>query len=132
MKLISMKQALAVAAFAVHLGIVQAHATLSDASLLSTLPIPMSVAAPVMLLSAGATLAVVAVEAISSGTMWVLERASDGARASPGTAGRGQPGSTPACSGCSAVVCGRLPVASPRPGAPAKTRSRAPLRSNVR
>ena len=82
MKPISMKQALAVAAFPAQLGTAKAHATLSDSSLLSTLPIAMSVAAPVMLLSAGATLAVVAVEAISSGTMWVLERASDGARAS--------------------------------------------------
>ena len=82
MKLISMKQALAVAAFAAHLGTAQAHATPSDASLLSTLPIAMSVAAPVMLLSAGATLTVVAVEATSAGTLWVLERASDGARAS--------------------------------------------------
>jgi hypothetical protein len=38
--------------------------------------------APVMLLSAGAMLSVVAVEATSVGTVWVLERASDGARAS--------------------------------------------------
>ncbi len=82
MKLTSMKQTLAVAALAAHLGTAQAHTTLSDASLLSTLPIAVSVAAPVMLLSAGAMLTVVAVEATSAGTLWVLERASDGARAS--------------------------------------------------
>ena len=35
-----------------------------------------------MLLSAGAALTVVAVEASAAGTVWVLERASDGARAS--------------------------------------------------
>jgi hypothetical protein len=45
------------------------------------LPIAVSVAAPVMLLSAGAMLTVVAVEASAEGTVWVLERASDGARA---------------------------------------------------
>jgi hypothetical protein len=61
----------------------QAHNThASDASVLSALPIAVSVAAPVMLLSAGAMLSVVAVEATSAGTVWVLERASDGARAS--------------------------------------------------
>jgi hypothetical protein len=82
MKPISMKEALAVAALAAHLTTAQAHTTLSDAGLLSTLPIAVSVAAPVMLLSAGAMLTVVAVEATSAGTVWVLERASDGARAS--------------------------------------------------
>lgn len=46
------------------------------------LPIAVSVAAPVMVLSAGAMLTVVAVQATSAGTLWVLERASDGARAS--------------------------------------------------
>ncbi len=60
----------------------QAHPNASDASVLSALPIAVSVAAPVMLLSAGAMLSVVAVEATSVGTLWVLERASDGARAS--------------------------------------------------
>ena len=61
----------------------QAHTPhASDASAVSVLPIAMSVAAPVMLLSAGAMLSVVAVEATSAGTVWVLERASDGARAS--------------------------------------------------
>ena len=60
----------------------QAHPNASDASVLSALPIAMSVAAPVALLSAGAMLSVVAVEATSAGTVWVLERASDGAQAS--------------------------------------------------
>ena len=54
----------------------------SDASALSALPVALSVAAPVMLLSAGAVLTVVAVEASAEGTVWVLERASDGAQAS--------------------------------------------------
>jgi hypothetical protein len=60
----------------------RAHVNPSDASVLSALPIAVSVAAPVTLLSAGAMLSVVAVEATSVGTVWVLERASDGARAS--------------------------------------------------
>ena len=59
-----------------------AHNDVSEASALSALPIAVSVGAPVMLLSAGAVLSVVAVEAASTGTVWVLERASDGARAS--------------------------------------------------
>ena len=65
-------------------GVCTAHAqsTLSDVSALSLLPVAISVAAPVMILSAGAVLTVVAVEATSAGTVWVLERASDGARAS--------------------------------------------------
>lgn len=54
----------------------------SEASALSLLPVAVSVAAPVALLSAGAVLTVVAVEATFAGTVWVLERASDGARAS--------------------------------------------------
>lgn len=54
----------------------------SDASALSALPVALSVAAPVMLLSAGAMLTVVAVEASAEGTVWVLERVSDGAQAS--------------------------------------------------
>ncbi|MFG5409180.1 hypothetical protein ABXN37_15060 [Piscinibacter sakaiensis] len=42
----------------------------------------MSVAAPALLLSGGVVLSVVAVEAAVDGTVWVLERASDGARLS--------------------------------------------------
>lgn len=60
----------------------RAHVNASDASTLSALPIAVSVAAPAMLLSGGVMLTVVAVEASAEGTVWVLERASDGARAS--------------------------------------------------
>lgn len=62
-------------------GPVRAHGA-SEASALSALPVAVSVVAPVALLSAGAALTVVAVEAASDVTVWVLERASDGARAS--------------------------------------------------
>ena len=54
----------------------------SDASALSMLPVAISVAAPALFLSAGAMLTVVAVEASAAGVVCVLERASDGARAS--------------------------------------------------
>ncbi len=54
----------------------------SEASALSALPLAVSVAAPAMLLSAGAMFTVVAVEASADGAVWVLERASDGAQAS--------------------------------------------------
>ena len=63
-------------------GSAQAHSEVSEASALSALPIAVSVAAPVMIVSAGATLTLVAVEASTTGTVWVLERASDGVRAS--------------------------------------------------
>ena len=59
-----------------------AQAQVSEASALLLLPIAVSVAAPVGLLSAGAAFTVVAVGATSGATAWVLERASDGARAS--------------------------------------------------
>ena len=55
---------------------------LSDASALSALPVALSVTAPVALLSTGAMLSVVAVEASAEGVVWVLESASDGSRAS--------------------------------------------------
>ena len=65
---------------------VDAHPNASDASALSALPIAVSVAvsvaAPSMILSGGAMLTVVAVEASAEGTLCILERASDGARAS--------------------------------------------------
>jgi hypothetical protein len=44
------------------------------------LPVAVSVAAPAMLLSGGLVLTVVSVQASAVGTVWVLERASDGAR----------------------------------------------------
>jgi hypothetical protein len=59
-------------------------------SALSMLPIALSVVAPVALLSAGAVLTVVAVDAVNTsarGAVWVLERASDGARLSVNLAG---------------------------------------------
>lgn len=59
----------------------RAHTELSDASALSLLPVAVSVAAPVALLAGGAVLTVVSVQASAVGTVWVLERASDGARA---------------------------------------------------
>ena len=66
----------------------QAHSPPSDASALSMLPIAVSVAAPVAILSAGAVLTVVSVQASAVGTVWILERASDGARASIELTGR--------------------------------------------
>ena len=54
----------------------------SELSAISMVPVALSVAAPVGLLSGGSALTVVAVEAASDGTVWVLERASDGSRAS--------------------------------------------------
>ncbi len=52
------------------------------ASVLSALPLAVVVAAPAALVSGGAQLSMVAVEATAEGTVWVLQRASDGARAS--------------------------------------------------
>jgi hypothetical protein len=61
----------------------RAHGNPSEASSLSLmLPVAVSVAAPVVLLAGAATFTVVAVHASATGTVWVLERASDGARAS--------------------------------------------------
>jgi len=54
----------------------------SDASAISLLPVAISVAAPVVLISGATMLTVVAVESSAKGTVWVVERASDGARAS--------------------------------------------------
>lgn len=76
-------------------GLAPAHAhppNASDASALSMLPVAVSVAAPAMVLSAGAMLTVVAVEATSVGTVWVLERASDGARMSVTLSGQAAQG----------------------------------------
>ena len=69
---------------------VSAHAQsdASEASVgLSMLPVAVSVAAPAALLSGAASLTVVSVTAIAEGTVWVLERASDGARISVRFAG---------------------------------------------
>jgi hypothetical protein len=59
----------------------RAHAEASELSALSLLPVAVSVAAPSMLLAGGAVLTVVSIQASATGTVWVLERASDGARA---------------------------------------------------
>ena len=69
------------ALLALNLATANAQSEASALSALSALPIAVSVAAPVMILSAGVTLTVVAVEASVTGAVWVLERASDGARA---------------------------------------------------
>jgi len=60
----------------------RAHGGLSEASALSLLPIAISVAAPAAVLSAGAVFSVAAVYTVAEGTVWVLERASDGVRLS--------------------------------------------------
>ena len=65
-----------------------AQAQATELSALSLLPVAVSVAAPVALLGAGVVLSVVAVEASARGTVWVLERASDGARMSLNFAGQ--------------------------------------------
>ena len=59
----------------------RAQSEVSEASALSMLPVAVSVAAPSMILGAGAVLTVVSIQASTVGTVWVLERASDGARA---------------------------------------------------
>lgn len=59
----------------------------SEASALSTLPVAVSVTAPAMLVSGTAALSVVAIQATADGVVWVLERASDGARISVKWAG---------------------------------------------
>jgi hypothetical protein len=58
-----------------------AQSEASELSALSLLPAAVSVAAPSMLIAGGAVLTVVSVQASAVGTVWVLERASDGARA---------------------------------------------------
>jgi hypothetical protein len=59
----------------------RAHSEVSELSALSLMPVAVSVAAPSMLIAGGAVLTVVSVQASVAGTVWVLERASDGARA---------------------------------------------------
>jgi hypothetical protein len=60
----------------------RAQSDLSETSALSVLPVALVVAAPALLLSGGAQLSVAGVQAVGEGTVWVLERASDGARMS--------------------------------------------------
>ena len=82
MNSMSFRRAAVAAVLSLTLACAQAQTAASELSVLSALPIAVSVAAPVLLLSAGASLTVVAVEASAVGSVWVLERASDGARAS--------------------------------------------------
>ncbi len=77
-----------VAAFASTSLNARAHNELSEASAISALPVAVSLAAPAMLLVGGAALTVVSVQASATGTVWVLERASDGARATLEFSGR--------------------------------------------
>ncbi len=60
----------------------RAQSDASAASGLSLLPVAVSVAAPVVVLVGGAMLTVASVQASATGTVWVLERASDGVRMS--------------------------------------------------
>lgn len=94
-----MKRLLAITALCLSLG-AQAHTSPSEASAaLSLAPVALSVAAvsatgvalsalPAGMLSAGVALVVVSVEVVGGATVWVLERASDGARISIRTAGK--------------------------------------------
>lgn len=83
------RSALAAALLALTLGAAMAPAQahnnpsgdLSAASGLSlSVPVAISVAAPSAIIVSGASFTVVAIEALAEGTVWVLERASDGAR----------------------------------------------------
>lgn len=66
----------------------QAHPNqASEASAVSMLPVAISVTAPAMLVSGTVALSVVAIQAAADGVVWVLERASDGARISVKWAG---------------------------------------------
>jgi biotin transporter BioY len=76
----TIRRGLVTALLALSLNAAQAQSEASALSALSGLPIAVSLTAPTLLLSTGGMLAVVAVEASAAGTVWVLERASDGAR----------------------------------------------------
>lgn len=52
----------------------------SEASVLSGMSIAVSAMAPAGLMISGAALTVIAISEVAEGTIWVLERASDGAR----------------------------------------------------
>jgi len=80
MSSISIRRALVAVLLSANLVTAHAQPNASDASALSALPIAVSIAAPVMIISASAALTVVAIQASATGSVWVLERASDGAR----------------------------------------------------
>lgn len=81
----------------------RAHNELSEASAISAIPVAVLVAAPAMLLAGGAVLTVVSVQISATGTVWVLERASDGAHATLQFAGSAA-GASLAASGAAVVV----------------------------
>ena len=81
----------------------RAHNEPSEASAISALPVALVLAAPAMVLVGGAALTVVSVQASATGTVWVLERASDGARASLQFVG-GAAGASLAASGTAVMV----------------------------
>ena len=91
-------------ALALHLPAAQAHGALSDLSEASLLPVAISAAPLALTLSAGMVLTVVAVEASAAGTVWVLERASDGVRISLKVAGRAAHASAHAIGGAVVVT----------------------------
>ena len=76
----SIRNSLAAALLTLNLATAQAQSEASAVSAVSALPIAVSLAAPALVLSAGVSLTVVAVQASAVGTVWILERASDGAR----------------------------------------------------
>lgn len=80
MKFLQTTRILALSAALSLASIAQAHNDASEASALSALPVAVSVAAPSMVLSAGVVLTVVSVEVVAGATVWVVQRASDGAR----------------------------------------------------
>jgi hypothetical protein len=94
MKTISTRQTLLAAVLVLNLNAAHAEAAASEASALSALPIAVSVAAPVMIISAGVALTVVSVQASATGTVWVLERASDGTRATVTLSGQALEGAS--------------------------------------
>lgn len=87
------------AALTLSLALATAAQAQSELSMISAAPVVLSVTAvsatgaaisvaPAALLSAGTALVVVSVEVVGGATVWVLERASDGARISLKTAGK--------------------------------------------
>lgn len=67
-------------ALAVHLPAQAATGGSEASGALSMVPVAVSVVAPALALSAGGVLAVVAIESTAKGSVWVLQRASDGAK----------------------------------------------------
>lgn len=72
----------ALLAAALHLTLSGPVAALGSEESASLLPVAVSVAAPAVVLSAGVGLTVVAIESTAKGTVWVLQRASDGVKVS--------------------------------------------------